>query len=154
DSRFHRDVYDNLEERIRKYNRHYRPSEEKSHTDHLVHYGFYTDDVARLLKIDQSLLDCRSMKDLAMHFIFPNSTFKYRQKGLYKVEGVSEMVDQIYKNHNGFSIVTNYLLTYALLQLTAYVALIVAYYEQSIYLPAFALPFLFIIVLLNPVTAF
>jgi hypothetical protein len=44
------------------------------------------------------------------------------------------------------------LLTYSLLQLTAYVALIVAYYRQELH--GVALPFLFIVVLLNPVTAF
>jgi hypothetical protein len=64
------------------------------------------------------------------------------------------MVQQIYNNHKGFSVVINYLLTYALLQLTAYVALVVTYYQQSIYLPALALAFLFVVVLLNPITPF
>ena len=87
-----------------------------------------------------------------MHFIFPNTAFKFRQSGPYEVQGVKEMVQQIYKNHKGFSVVINYLLTYALLQLTAYVALIVAYYRHE--LPGLALPFLLLIVLLNPVTPF
>jgi hypothetical protein len=154
DPGFNQEIYENIEERIRRYNKHYHPSDAKSHTDHLTHYGFYTDDVARLIKINPRFSDCRSMRDLAIHFIFPNSAFKYRQSGPYKVEGVKEMVQQIYKDHKGFSIVTNYLLTYALLQLTAYVALFLTYYRQPIYLPAVALPFLFIIVLLNPFTAF
>jgi hypothetical protein len=87
-----------------------------------------------------------------IHFIFPNAAFKYRQSGPYKVEGVKEMVQQIYKNHRGFSAVINYLLTYSLLQLTFYVALIAAYYRQE--LSGVALLFLFIIVLVNPVTPF
>src|SRR5262249_17954265 len=62
------------------------------------------------------------------------------------------MVHQIYERHNGFSVVINYLLTYALLQLTSYVALGVACFRRD--LPAIALPFLAIIVLLNPVMAF
>jgi hypothetical protein len=40
------------------------------------------------------------------------------------------------------------------LKLSAYVALIVTYYQQSICLPALALAFLFVIVLLNQVTPF
>src|SRR5262249_8280273 len=44
-----------------------------------------------------------------------------------------------------------YLLTYALLQLTAYVALIVAYYRQE--LSGAAVSLAFIVVLLNPVTS-
>ena len=104
------------------------------------------------MKINPRLSDCRSIRDLVVHFIFPNSAFKYRQSGPYKVEGVKEMVQQIYKNHKGFSAVINYLLTYSLLQLTFYVALIAAYYRQE--LSGVALLFLFIIVLVNPVTPF
>ena len=53
------------------------------------------------------------------------------------------MIGQIYKNHGGLSVVINYLLTYSLLQLTAYVTLIVAYIRGE--LSGVALPFLFII---------
>jgi hypothetical protein len=151
---FRHEILENIEERIQKYDKYYYVFDTQGHTDHLVHYGFYTEDVARLLKITFHLSDCRSMRDLAMYFIFPNTAFKYRQSGPYKVEGAKEMVQQIYNNHKGFSVVINYLLTYALLQLTAYVALIVTYYQQSIYLPALALAFLFVIVLLNPITPF
>src|SRR5262245_9926574 len=154
DPEFNREIYRNIEGRIEKYNRHYHPSDETSPTDHLVHYGFYTADVARLIKINPRLSHCPSLRDLVIHFVFPNTAFKYRQNGPYKVEGVKEMVHQIYKDHKGFSVVINYLLTYALLQLTAYVALIVTYYWQPIDLPAVVLAALFIIVLLNPVTAF
>jgi hypothetical protein len=151
DPQFNHEIYDNIEERIRRYNNHYYPFE-PSNVDHLVFYGFYTDDLARLMKINPRLADCRSLRDLALYFIFPNNTFKYRQAGPYKVEGVRRMVDLIYKDHKGFSIVINYLLNYALLQLTAYLAAIVGYYRGDI--PAIALPFLLIIVLFNPVSGF
>jgi hypothetical protein len=154
DPDFNQEIYDGIGERIRKYNRYYRFSDGQSPTDHLVYYGFYTDDIARLIKINQRLSDCRSLRDVVLYFVFPNTAFKFRQSGPYKVEGVTEMVQQIYKNHKGFSVLINSLLTYALLQLTAYVALIVTYYQQSIYLPALALAFLGVIVLLNPVTPF
>jgi hypothetical protein len=152
DPDFHREICDNLEQRTRKYNDYYHVLDTNGQTDHLVHYGFYTDDIARLMKIGPRLSDCRSIKDIVLYFIFPNSAFKYRQEGPYAVPGVKEMVHQIYKNHRGFSVVINYLLTYSLLQLTAYVALIVAYFRHE--LPGIALPFLFLIVLLNPITPF
>ena len=87
-----------------------------------------------------------------MHFIFPNCAFKFRQSGPYKVDGVKEMVQQIYRNHKGFSVIIHYLLGYALLQLTAYVAVVVAYLRGE--LPILALPLLLLMVLLNPVTPF
>jgi hypothetical protein len=68
------------------------------------------------------------------------------------VDGVKEMVQQIYRNHKGFAVIIHYLLSYALLQLTAYVAVIVAYLQGG--LSTLALPFLLLIVLLNPVTPF
>jgi hypothetical protein len=152
DAAFHGEIYKNIERRIERYNRYYYNLHANERTAHLVHYGFYTDDVARLMKINLRLRDCRSLRDLVMYFIFPNNAFKYRQSGPYEVPGVKDMVQKIYKNHLGYSIVINYLLTYALLQLTAYVALIVAYYRQELSGAAVAL--LFILVLLNPVTSF
>jgi hypothetical protein len=62
------------------------------------------------------------------------------------------MVEQIYRNHKGFSVIIHYLLGYALLQLTAYVAVVVAYLRGE--LPTLALPLLLLIVLLNPLTPF
>ena len=151
-SSFHQEIHENLEQRIQKYNNYYYLLDTKGHADHLVHYGFYADDVARLMKINLRLSDCRSIRDLVIHFIFPNAAFKYRQSGPYKVEGVKEMVQQIYNNHMRFLGVIHYLLTYSLLQLTAYVVLIVAYYRQE--LPGVAVPFLAVFVLLNPITPF
>jgi hypothetical protein len=153
DAAFHGQIYKNIEQRIRRYNRYYYgrryPNER---TDHLVYYGFYTDDVARLMKINSRLRDCRSIKDLIIHFIFPNNAFKYRQSGPYKVDGVKEMMQKIYDNQKGFSALRNYLLSYALLQLTAYLAVILAYYRQE--LSGIAAFFLFLFVLLNPMTPF
>jgi hypothetical protein len=152
DPGFHREIHGNLEERLRKYNDYYQLLDTKGHSEHLVHYGFYTDDIARLMKINPRLSDCRSIRDLLIHYIFPNTAFKYRQGGPYKVEGVKEMVQRIYDDHKGFSVIVNYLLSYALLQLTAYVALILAYFRQE--LSGIALALLLIVVLLNPVTPF
>jgi hypothetical protein len=59
------------------------------------------------------------------------------------VEGVKEMVQRIYDDHKGFSVIVNYLLSYALLQSTAYLALILAYARQE--LSGITLAFLLII---------
>ena len=152
DPEFHREIHENIEHRIQKYDRYYHLLDTDGRTDHLVHYGFYTDDVAKLLKISSRLSECRSIRDLVIHFIFPNTAFKFRQRGPYIVLGVEQMVNEIYDNHKGFSVVINYLLTYALLQLTAYVGLIVAYSRGE--LSGISLLFLVLIVLVNPVTAF
>ena len=84
-----------------KYDRYYHLLDTDGRTDHLVHYGFYTDDVARLMKISSRLSDCRSIRDLVIHFIFPNAAFKFRQRGRYKVSGVKEMINKIYDDHRG-----------------------------------------------------
>jgi hypothetical protein len=152
DSDFHREIHENVEQRIQKYDRYYYLLESDGRTDHLVHYGFYTDDVAKLMGISSRLSECRSIRDLVIHFIFPNTAFKFRQRGSYGVPGVKEMVDKIYDDHKGFSVIMNYLLTYALLQLTAYVALIVAYLRGQLSMVSLAV--LLLIVLVNPVTAF
>src|SRR5262249_36557231 len=118
DSEFNNGTYNGIEDKLRSYNKHYYLYRENTPSDHLVHYGFYTDDIARLIGISPRLADCRSIRDLVIHFIFPNTAFKYRQDGPYKVEGVKEMVQRIYNDHKGFSIVTHYLLGHTLLQLT------------------------------------
>jgi hypothetical protein len=150
DPAFNREIYENIGRRIQRYNRRYYSSAERGPTDHLVHYGFYTDDLARLMKINTRVADCRSLRDLMIHFIFPNTAFKFRQTGSYKVDGVKQMVQHIYENHKRFSIVRNYLLNYALLQSTCYVAVIAGYYRNLF--PALAMPLFLLMVMFNPVT--
>jgi hypothetical protein len=153
DPTFHREIHQNLEERIEQYNRkYYYLVDRTGHTDHLVPYGFYTDDIARLMRINPRLSACRSIRDVVTYFLFPNAVYKYRQDGPYAVPGVKEMVRKVYDDHKGFSLVGNYVLSYALLQLTAYAALGLAYYRGE--LPGIALPFLLLIVLWNPITPF
>jgi hypothetical protein len=151
DPAFHREMHQNLENRIEQYNRKYYYIS-AGQTDHLVSYGFYTDDIARLMRIKPRLSECRSIRDVVTYFLFPNMAFKYRQSGRYAVPGVKEMMRKIYDDHKGFSLIGNYILSYALLQLTAYAALALAYYRGQ--LPGIALPFLFLIVLWNPITPF
>ncbi len=154
-SEFNGSIYKDIEEKLRKYNNYYNYlSSVNSPTDHLVYYGFYTDDIARLIGIRPRLADCRSIRDLVIHFIFPNIPFKYRQVGPYKVEGAKDMVQQIYKNHKGFSIIIHYLLGHALLQLTGYAAVITAYFQGLLPFPVVTVPLLLVFVWLNPFSSF
>ena len=41
DLRFNGEITGTLEKEIEKYNKHYYQSEQRTPTDHLVHYGFY-----------------------------------------------------------------------------------------------------------------
>jgi hypothetical protein len=153
DPAFHREIHENLDDRIEQYNsKNYCLVDPTGHTDHLVPYGFYADDIARLMRIGPRLSECRSVRDVLTYFLFPNAPYKYRQSGRYAVPGVKEMVRKVYDGHKGFSLIGHYVLSYVLLQLTAYSALALGYYRGEI--PGIALPFLVLIVLWNPVTSF
>lgn len=47
---FHSKIHQNLSQRIADYNDYYYGNTEPRKTDHTIHYGFYTDDIARLTK--------------------------------------------------------------------------------------------------------
>lgn len=111
-NRFNQEVYSNIRHRIKAYNDKYYPNDQHGPIDHLVYYGFYTEEVARAIGIDINLKDCRSIKKLNQYLMFPNNTFKYRQTGEFKVDGCEELVDYIDKNHQRFSGVYCYLGTF------------------------------------------
>lgn len=108
---FHQEIHHNLDERIEKYNDHYYGDTPPSKSDHSVYYGFYTDDVARLIGIDYKPEECKTMKDLVFYYAFPNNTFKYRLKGEYAVEGVGAIIDKINAQYNDFIAIFAYVLT-------------------------------------------
>ena len=117
DQTFHTNIHSNLIERIDNYNREYYTTEDIRRTDHLVFAGFYTEDVARLMGIHPKLSDSRSLKDVFQYFIAPNVTYKYRRSGRYKVEGVEEMFQQVWKDHKQFKLIKQYIFNYFLIQI-------------------------------------
>lgn len=116
DESFTANIRRNLDEKIEKYNRKYYPSEAPTPTDHLVFFGFYTEDVAKEMGIDLKLSSCRSLRDLGKYFNYPNNSDKYRQTGPYKVEGAAEFVDHVYDQHKGFKLLPQIITSYALYQ--------------------------------------
>jgi hypothetical protein len=93
------EIRSTLSGRIRDYEERYYLSLQDKPTDHVVFYGTYTEEVARATGIDLRFRDCRSLGDVRRWLMFPNNAFKYRQTGEYTVEGCSELVRYIEKEH-------------------------------------------------------
>ncbi|MEM7086663.1 MAG: thioredoxin reductase [Bacteroidota bacterium] len=108
---FRKEIRHNLEERIEKYNEHYYGTTPPTKSDHSVYYGFFTDDIARLMGIDFKPTECKTMKDLVFYYAFPNNAFKYRLKGEYAVEGIDKVIDKINEQYKDFIAIFAYVLT-------------------------------------------
>lgn len=104
-SKFHDKIHQNLSDRITAYNRYYYGTSEPRETDHTTFYGFYTEDIARLIGIDHKLSEFSSLKDLIFYYAFPNNAFKYRLKGEYAVDGVKELIQKVNSDYDDFIVV-------------------------------------------------
>ncbi len=99
-----------LEGRIAAYDAHYYgDAEPRDHYDHLVHYGFYTDDIARLMGIDHRPDRCRTLRDLVFYYAFPNNAFKYRSTGEYAVDGVPALIRRVNRQYLDFLMMFAYI---------------------------------------------
>lgn len=152
--KFKKDVYSTIEERLRVYNAKYYMSREHSSADHLVYYGFFTEEVARAVGVNIRIRDCRSFKEVMKCIFFPNNAFKYRQFGEYKVDGCEELVETMDKNHNRYSGIKLRLLTFVLYFLMTSLLFVQLYIEKTIHLPSLmvllALQSIFYIVFVTP----
>ena len=97
-STFHRRMHKNLSKRIAAYNHYYYGDSKPRKHDHLVIYGLYTEDVARLIGIEHKPSACKSFKDLMFYYFFANNAFKYRMTGEYSVNGVQELIEKVSSN--------------------------------------------------------
>ncbi|NKB25281.1 MAG: hypothetical protein GKR87_13075 [Kiritimatiellae bacterium] len=118
--------------KLKKYNIKHYPSDDHGPTDHLVGYGTFTEDVAKEMDLHVKLRDCRSIKDLVKYFIFPNNAFKYRQHGRYEVKGCKDLVDYIYKNHDGFKTMILYIGTFLAYHVLISSFIVRLYFDHSI----------------------
>lgn len=112
DGPFRADLVEHLDEKLQRYNRRYYVTSAPGPRDHLTYYGFYTDDVARELGIETSLASCRSVRDVAKYFSYPNNPDKFRQTGRYAIDGCAAFVDHVFTRHDGFPLVRQLILTY------------------------------------------
>lgn len=117
-------IYQNIDEKIAKYNQTHYKNKKQTPSDHLVYYGFYTDEIAAYLDIQQCLKEVRSLSDLMKYLFFPRNAFFYRQKGLYKIDNTKQVVDKIFKDHGYFIFNLLYLARYLLLEITAITTII------------------------------
>ncbi len=145
DETFNAEITGNIGERIDAYNAERCVSQVRTGADNLLFYGQYTEGLGRLMGIHPRLSDCRSLEDLSIYYFFPNAACKYRQKGPYAVEGMSELIRKIHKEHNGYSVAKAQISNLALTLLTAIVGLVLLYLSDMIWFP---LPLLIVTVLL------
>jgi len=129
-------IYESINERIAEYNSRYYFNDKISRSDHLTHYGFFTEEIARVLGIDIRFKDCKNYKDFSKWLFFPNDTFKYRQQGEYKVEGCDKLVEFIDKNHDRWLPLKLYAITLRLYHLILLIMVSRLYLNGFISLPA------------------
>ena len=95
---FHRKIHKTLSKRIVAYNQYYYGNSKPRKHDHLVIYGLYTEDIARLIGIEHKPSSCESLRDLMFYYFFANDAFKYRMTGEYAVNGVQELIEKVSNN--------------------------------------------------------
>ena len=111
DSDFKAQMYENLDERIEKYNDYYYPKYgPHKKTDHLVYFGFYTQEVAKFLGIDRKLRSClswnplKTWRDIQFELLQPNNSLKYRRQGEYAIEGAEPLSRRIFEANDRWQI--------------------------------------------------
>lgn len=109
---FKEKTLEGLQEKIERYNRKYYPLSTPGPRDHLCFFGFYTEEVAKALGINVTLGSCRSLRDVAKYFTYPNNADRYRQTGRYKIEGAKELIDHVFRQHKGFKLLWQMMLSY------------------------------------------
>lgn len=92
DDAFRDTIYRQIHARIRRYDLKYYGLRGPTPTDHLVYYGFYNEEIAKVLGIDLKLSEHLSLDGLLHYFCYPNDTLKYRASGEFAIEGGAEMV--------------------------------------------------------------
>lgn len=108
---FHHRIHGNLKARIAAYNDFYYGNTSPGARDHVVYYGFYNDELARLIGIDHRPEHIQSLSDMVFYYAFPNDALKYRLKGEYAVEGMADLYRSISREYGGFVLPMAFFLT-------------------------------------------
>ena len=109
----------NIDQRISDYNATYYANRPEKKTDHLVWYGTYTDEVAKLLDIRPKRSDTPGIKGLMKYYMFPNNVFRFREKGRYAVEGVGELLTHTAKQYHDYKVLALLVIRYPFFELLA-----------------------------------
>lgn len=126
----------NIDQRIADYNATYYANRPEKKTDHLVWYGTFTDEVARTLDIRPKRSDTPGIKGLMKYYMFPNNVFRFREKGRYAVEGVSELIDHTAKQYHDYKVLALLVIRYPFFELLALATILLAPVPWWIKIPA------------------
>ena len=119
DPEFRNGINANIEQRIATYNANYYAKRPESKTDHLVWYGTYTDEVARLLGIRPRRSDTPGLKGLMKYYMYPNNVFRFRETGRYAVDGVGELLSHTAKQYHDYKVLALLVIRYPFFELLA-----------------------------------
>ncbi|MDD9946136.1 MAG: hypothetical protein OXU20_34140 [Myxococcales bacterium] len=119
DTGFCASIQQTLTKRLDTYDRQYYPHREYGPTDHLVWYGSFTDDIAKLIGVRRSAWSCRTPRELLQNLFLPNNPIKFRRQGRYRVDGANELLERFWDAHNSFNSLSTWVAFWALLQATA-----------------------------------
>lgn len=101
--KFMLEMRETIDDRVDEYNRFFYPDQgqlKETPTDHVVHYGLYTHEVAKFIRIDRlkNLWDNikswnprRFILNLRFVLMTANNAHKFRMDGEYQVEGAKKM---------------------------------------------------------------
>ena len=136
DPTFRAEIRGNLEERIARYNATYYARRPEKRTDHLVWYGTFTDEVAQVLGIRPKRSDTPGVKGLMKYYMFPNNVFRFREKGRYAVEGVSELIEHTARQYHDYKVLALLVIRYPFFELLALATILLAPVPWWIKIPA------------------
>ena len=133
---FRRSIRRNLKARIARYNATYFTNRPQKTSDHLVWYGTYTDEVARLLEIRPERSDTPGIKGLIKYYMYPNNVFRFREKGRYAVEGVGDLLTHTAKQYHDYKVLALLVIRYPFFELLALGTILLAPVPWWIKIPA------------------
>ena len=119
DAAFRADIRGNIDQRIADYNATYYASRPEKKTDHLVWYGTFTDEVAKVLDIRPKRGDTPGFMGLMKYYMFPNNVFRFREKGRYAVEGVDGLIAHTAKQYHDYKVLALLVIRYPFFELLA-----------------------------------
>ncbi|MGB5484313.1 hypothetical protein [Parasphingorhabdus sp.] len=133
---FRKSIRRNLKERIARYNDTYFSNRPHKKSDHLVWYGTYTDEVAKLLEIRPKRSDTPGLKGLIKYYMYPNNVFRFRETGRYAVDGVGELLAHTAKQYHDYKVLALLVIRYPFFELLALGTILLAPVPWWIKIPA------------------
>ena len=134
DASYRASIYANIHDRIERYNAYHYPYKHlRAATDHVVHFGHYTGELARQIGIDRKLGDAWSWRplqtylNLRFELLHPNNPIKFRMKGEYAVDGAEQLCRKIAARNDHWAIMMFLFLSSLWDKLGAAMLLILAY---------------------------